>query len=86
MRMISDEKICEVQSMVDDGFSHHFISKRTGVSRPLVSDIATGRRKEGLAKKKADYAHKNNLEQRDYDRIAREARELLVKNGRELRA
>ena len=81
--MISDERIAMALEYIECGFSNRYISGRTGISRAIITEIRMGRRKEGLAKKKADYAHKNNLSCRAYDQITREAREALVKSGRE---
>ena len=43
--MLPDEKIYEVQEYLAMGFSYQYIYKRTGVSRPTISDIKTGKRK-----------------------------------------
>ena len=81
--MISDERIAIAIEYIKCGFSNRFIAEHTGISRSIISEIRRGRRKEGAAKKRVDYARRSNLKPGDYESIAREARELLVKNRRE---
>jgi hypothetical protein len=84
LHMITDEKIAEVQEMLAQGFSYHFIYKRTGVSRPTISNIATGkcRTRAERALRRSEYAKRLSLAPREYSVIINDAIEALVKAGR----
>jgi hypothetical protein len=84
--MIPDNIIAHAQDMLASGLSHRFIASRLGISRGTVQQIETGRRKANMDNRRNEYKRKQMVQEgRSYADIEREARALLVNNGRESR-
>jgi hypothetical protein len=81
--MIDDLVIAEVKQLLDEGFSYRYIYLRTGVSRPIIADVASGKRKPHMEKKRNEYKAKFKGTPQEYRQIQDDAWEALRLAGRD---